>query len=173
MATPELLLVGRVHRPHGLKGEVSVEVLTAFPQRLHPGLEVIWQRDVEAARRLVLCGARPHGERLLLCFEGVGDADSARALCGGDLSVMGTDAVPAPEGFYYSHEIRGFACLDREGRPLGLAAGVEESPAGPLLTVALPSGKEALVPFVAEYVVRIDREGRRIELDLPAGLLDL
>ena len=172
MTQPELLAVARVHRPHGLRGEVSAEVLTAFPERLRPGLELIWQRDSET-RTVRLAEARPHGGRLLLRLEGVEDADAARALAGGDLCVAAGDAVPAPEGFFYSHELRGFACTDRVGRRLGTAEGVEQTPAGPLLSVTRPDGKEALVPFVAEYVVRVDREARAIILDLPEGLLEL
>lgn len=172
MAAPELLVVGRAHRPHGLKGEVSCEVVTAFPERLRPGATLVWQRDSEPERRLTLTGVRAHGPRLLLSFEGVFDADAARALAGGDLCVPAADSIPAPEGFFYSHEIRGFACVDRAGNHLGDAAGVEETPGGPLLTVSLASGKEALVPFVDEYV-SVDRERRSIVLDLPAGLLEL
>jgi 16S rRNA processing protein RimM len=174
MTQPELLAVARVHRPQGLRGAVSAEVLTAFPERLRPGLELIWQRDdSQETRTLRLAEARPHGSRLLLRLEGVEDADAARALAGGDLCVPAGDAVPAPEGFFYSHELRGFACTDRDGRRLGTAEGVEETPAGPLLSVMRPDGKEALVPFVAEYVVRVDREARAIILDLPEGLLEL
>jgi 16S rRNA processing protein RimM len=172
MDKPELLVVARVHRPHGLKGEVSAEVMTDFPERLRPGLELIWRRDAET-RTLELAAARPHGARVLLSFEGVDGPDGARALSGGDLCVAAGDAVPAPEGFFYSHELQGFACTDREGRALGTAQGVEKTPAGPLLSITLPSGKEALVPFVADYVVTIDRGAGSIVLDLPEGLLEL
>jgi 16S rRNA processing protein RimM len=173
MAAPELLVVCRLHRAHGLKGEVSAEAVTAFPERLRPGLTLIWQREAQPRRRLTLAAVRPHGNRLLLSFESVHDAEQARALGGGDLCVPAGEAFPAPEGFFYSHEILGYACLDRAGNRLGDAAGVEETPAGPLLAVRLPSGKEALVPFVAEYVVSIDRAGRSMVLDLPRGLLEL
>jgi len=173
MTNPDLLVVGRLHRVHGLKGEISAEVLTAFPERLHPGATLLWQRELEEPRRLTVTAVRAHGERVLMRFEGIEGVDAARALCPGDLCVPARDAVPAPEGFFYSHELRGFACVDRAGRPLGTAAGVEETPAGPLLSLTLPSGKEALVPFVAEFVVSIDREGASIVLELPDGLLDL
>jgi 16S rRNA processing protein RimM len=109
----------------------------------------------------------------LLAFAGIADVDAARPLVGGDLCVPTAEAFPAPEGFYYSHEIRGFACEDRQGRALGAAVGVEQTPAGPLLSVELPSGAVALVPFVEEMIVRIDREARRIVMNLPGGLLDL
>ena len=173
MATPELLVVARVQRPHGLSGEVSVEVRTDFPERFTPGENLVWRRDQAPERSLRLIAARPHGARMLLTFEGVGDVDAARALAGGDLCVPAARAHPAPEGFYYSHEIEGFACEDAAGHPLGSAVGLEQTPAGPLLSIAGSNGREALVPFVDEFVVRIDRESRRIVLALPEGLLEL
>lgn len=173
MAIPELVVVGRVQRTHGLEGEVSVEPATHFPERFQAGARLLWRREGAAERTLILASTRPHGGRLLLRFEGIGEVDAARALSGGNLCVPAAEAVPAPEGFYYSHEIEGFRCEDPEGKPLGSATGVEQTPAGPLLSITLPSAKEALVPFVAEFVVRIDRDARTIVLDLPAGLLDL
>lgn len=172
MTMTELLVVGRVQRPHGLSGEVSIEVATAFPDRFTPGVCLVWRRG-GAERELTLAAARPNGRRLLLRFEGVADVDEARALQGGELCVPEAEAFPAPEGFYYSHEIRGFFCEDASGLPLGRAAGLEQTAAGPMLTVETGPGREALVPFVHPIVVRVDREGRRIVLDPPAGLLEL
>ncbi len=169
---PQLLVVGRVERPHGLAGEVAVSVLTDFPERFTPGVTLLWRRGSEE-RALRVAGARPHASRLLLVFEGVGDADAARALSGGDLHVEAGDAFPAPAGFYYGHEIRGWLCEDALGRRLGEAAGLEQTPAGPLLSVQIRPGKVALVPFVHGIVIEVDREGRRIVLDPPEGLLEL
>jgi 16S rRNA processing protein RimM len=167
-----LLLVGRVMRPHGLAGEVSAEILSDFPERFAPGTSLIWRREGQE-RRLTISSARPHGRRLLLAFEGVADAAAARALSGGDLAVPRSEAFPAPEGFFYSHEIRGWRCENPEGVALGIADGLESSPAGPLLSVETGDGRIALVPFVAAIVLKVDREGRRIVLDPPEGLLEL
>jgi 16S rRNA processing protein RimM len=169
---PEWLLVGLVQRPHGLEGEVSVQVLTDFPERFVPGLVLAWRRGGEE-RALQVSTVRPHARRLLLRFEAVSDVEAAAALAGGELSVEESQAFPAPEGFFYSHEIRGWACEDPAGRPLGVAIGVAQTPAGPLLTVEVAPGREALVPFVDGIVVRIERAGRRIVLDPPDGLLEL
>jgi 16S rRNA processing protein RimM len=173
MSEPELLVVGRIRRPHGLTGEVSVEIETAFPERFRAGERLIWRREGEARRVLTVRSARAHGGRALLAFAGIADVDAVRPLCGGDLSVPTAEVFPAPEGFYYSHEIRGFACEDRQGGTLGVAVGVEQTPGGPLLSLELPSGEVALVPFVEEMIVRIDREARTIVMSLPDGLLDL
>lgn len=167
-----MLLVGIVRRPHGREGEVSVQVLTSFPDRFQPGLRLIWQKDGEE-RRLSLSGARPHGGRLLLALDGVEDLKAARALAGGELFVADEDRVPPPEGFYYSDDIEGFRCEDAAGRPLGRAAGLEQTPAGPLLSVDASKKGPILVPFVEGIVVRVDREGRRIVLDPPEGLFEI
>ena len=167
-----MLAVGRIRKPHGLSGEVSVEVWTDFPERFAAGVSLLW-RLAAAERTLALAGVRGHRDQMLLKFEGVDDIDAARALQGGELLVAVGDAHPAPEGFFYEHEVRGFSCEDAGGRPLGVASGLERTPAGPMLSVDVGAGKEALVPFVYPIVVAVDREGRRIVLDPPEGLLEL
>jgi len=167
-----MLAVGRVRKPHGLSGEVSIEVWTDFPERFAPGLALLW-RGASAERTLCLQGVRGHREQLLLKFEGVDDVDAARALQGGELLVAVEDAHPAPDGFYYSHEVLGFSCEDAGGRVLGVASGLERTPAGAMLSVDVGAGREALVPFVHPIVVEVDRAGRRIVLDPPEGLLEL
>jgi 16S rRNA processing protein RimM len=166
------LVVGRVERPHGLAGEVAVSIATDFPQRFAPGVELLWQKGGEQ-RALRIANARPHAGRMLIAFEGVEDAGAARALGGGDLLVAAAEAFPPPPDFFYSHEIREFACEDPRGRALGRATGLESSPAGPLLSVETRPGKIALVPFVRGIVLSVDRAARRIVLDPPEGLLEL
>jgi 16S rRNA processing protein RimM len=161
-----------VARPHGLAGEVSVQVATAFPERFRQGTRVFWRRGVEE-RALVLVSARPHGQRWLLRFEGIDSAEAARELAGGEITVPGEEAFPAPEGYYYSHQIDGWHCEDARGRPLGTVAGLEQTPAGPLLTVRTPAGKAVLVPFVAAIVAAVDAGSRRIVLQPPEGLFEL
>jgi 16S rRNA processing protein RimM len=169
---PSLLVVGAVRRPHGLRGEVAVEVRTDFPERFAEGVRLVWRRgDLE--KPLVVRGVRPGGGGLLMRFDGTEDVDAARALQGGELCVPETEAHPAPPGFFYAHEVRGFVCEDASGRPLGTVVGLETTPAGPMLTVDTGAGREALVPWTRPIVVRVDRESRRVVLDPPEGLLDL
>ena len=97
-----------------------MEVTTSFPERFSAGARLLWRRGADV-RALVVAGVRPHGGRLLLQFDGIEDPEAARALAGGDLLVAGEDALPAPEGFYYSHRIEGWRCEDAGGRPLGVA----------------------------------------------------
>ncbi len=167
-----MLVVGTVRRPHGLSGEVSVEISTAFPERFQPGLRLLWSR-AGMTRALKVIAARPHGDRWLLRFEGVDGPEGARELSGGELGVPEQEAHAAPEGFYYSHRIAGWRCEDRAGRILGTVSGLEQTPAGPLLTVLTSQGKPVLVPFVAAIVLHVDEERRRVVLDPPDGLFEL
>jgi 16S rRNA processing protein RimM len=171
-APPEVLVVGRVERPHGVAGEVSVSIRTDFPERFEEGAMLLWQRGDEQ-RPLRVASARPHAGRVLIGFEGVENVAAARALAGGDLCISSSEARPAPPGFYYEHEILGWLCEDRAGRRLGVAVGLERAPGAPILSVETAPGKIALVPFVHGIVVSIDRETRRIVLDPPEGLLEL
>lgn len=167
-----MLLVGIVRRPHGLQGEVSVEPRTDFRGRFAPGVRVEWTLRGDR-RELTVRGARPHGERLLLAFEGVEDVDRARELSGGELLVPDEEAAPTPEGFVYSHQIEGWRCEDVGGGFAGTVRQLENTPAGPLLSIETPSGREALIPFIAPIVVAVDEAARRIVIDPPEGLLDL
>jgi 16S rRNA processing protein RimM len=169
---PTLLVVGAVRRPHGLRGEVVVEVRTAFPERFADGVRLVWRRG-GVEKPLVIRGVRPGGGALLMRFEGTEDVDAARALQGGELCVAEAEAHPAPPGFFYAHEVRGFVCEDASGRPLGTVLDLESTPAGPMLTVDAGGGREALVPWTRPIVVRVDRDARRVVLDPPQGLFEL
>ncbi|HEY6148791.1 MAG TPA: ribosome maturation factor RimM [Thermoanaerobaculia bacterium] len=167
-----MLLVGIVRRPHGLAGEVSVEPFTDLPDRFAPGVRVEWRRG-EDAKVLTVLSARPHGGRVLVAFDGFSGVDSARTLAGGELSVSEFESPPPPEGWYMSHQIEGWRCEDVAGRLAGTVRMLETTPAGALLSIETPSGKEALVPFVHPIVVRVDEALRRIVIDPPEGLLEV
>lgn len=149
-----------------------VEVRTDFPERFAEGGRLLWRKGA-SERALVVRGVRTGSGGLLMRFEGQEDVDAARALAGGELCVPESEAHPAPEGYFYAHEVRGFVCEDLSGRPLGTAAGLEATPAGPMLTVDTGGGREALVPWTRPIVVRVEKGRRRIVLDPPEGLLEL
>ena len=117
--------------------------------------------------------ARPSGRRLLIQFDGVEDAASARELAGGELFVQEAEAVEAPEDFYYSHRIEGWRCEDKQGRPLGRVVKLEQTAGGPMLSLAT-GGREAVsIPFTRPIVVSIEPGEQRIVIDPPEGLMDL
>lgn len=168
----DLVVVGRLARPHGLRGEMSVEVLTDFPERFVPGLAVVATGPSGDRRReLVLASVRPAGERLLVSFEGVSSRTEADVLRGLDIAVPEGSEVPRPDGFVYHFDVEGCRAVDRSGRELGVVAALEEVGGRSLLTLRTPAG-ERDVPFVEPIVVSVDVARKLVVLDPPAGLLD-
>lgn len=167
-----MLLVGIVRRPHGIAGEVSVEPATDFPERFAPGATFTWTRNGEE-RELVLASVRPHADRLLIRFDGVTDAEGARALAGGDLAVPEAEAAPAPDDYYYGHEVEGWRVEDAAGREIGHALSIEQTAGAAMLVVDAGGAEPLAIPFVRPIVASVDRAARRIVLDPPEGLLEL
>src|SRR5437764_15193804 len=123
-------VVGRITRAHGVRGEVSVEVLTDYPDiRFAPGSVL----GAPGGRSLVVLASRPHHDRLLVFFEGVGDRTAAEALMG--VALTGADELPPPEGALWHDELEGFAALDAGGAVLGEVVEVLANPAHELLVV--------------------------------------
>ena len=147
-------------------------MLGDVPASFEPGKSLLWKKG-DRTRDLKLSGKRHHSGRLLLTFEGIAGVEAARALSGGALCLPAERLPAAPADFYWSHEVAGWRCESRAGEALGSVRLLEDTPAGPLLTMETPRGKEILVPFVHSIVVRIDREAKKIVLDPPEGLLDL
>ena len=151
-----LLDVGRIVKPHGMRGEVIVELVTNRTERLEPGsvLRSTTGTDLEVLR------SSPHQGRWIVAFAGVGDRDGAEALRDTGLCA---EPLADPEALWV-HELIGAQVEDREGRRHGRVEAVEANPASDLLV--LDTG--GLVPL--RFVV--GREPGRVVVDVPAGLLD-
>jgi 16S rRNA processing protein RimM len=150
------LEVGRIGRPHGLRGEVVVTLTTDRAERLADGSHL--ETD---ARTLVVAASRPHRMRWLVRFEGVTDRDAAEALRG---SILYADALPSGDEELWVHELIGASVRDRDGHDLGTVEAVEANPASDLLVL----DGERLLPlaFVVEHGAGL------IVADPPDGLWD-
>jgi 16S rRNA processing protein RimM len=153
----EKLEIGRLGRPHGLRGDVMVTLTTNLEERVTVGT-TWWVGD----REVTVEGARPHQGRHIVHLSGVEDRDAAAALTGARVFALPVDG--APDGEVWVHEVIGASVTDRAGRDHGRVVAVEANPAHDLLV--LEGG--GLVPMV--FV--IDHEGDRILIDPPDGLLD-
>ncbi len=167
-----LLVVGRIGRAHGIKGEVTVDVRTDEPEaRLAPG--AVLATDPEATGPLTIRTGRVHSGRLLLTFDGVEDRSAAEALRGTLLLVEVDPAVgPEDEDEWYDHQLVGLAVVLRDGSALGEVREVLHLPGHDVLAVDRTGGGEVLVPFVAEIVPEVDVAGNRLVVEPPPGLLD-
>lgn len=170
-----LLTVGRVVRPHGVHGEVLVEVRTDEPdERYAVGRELITEPRSGPPGRLAVAAQRPHQGRLIVTFEGVDDRDAAEALRGVLLQVDSAQvASPSDPDEFHDHQLVGLAAVTPAGERIGEVVRIDHAPAAELLVVERTDGRTALVPFVAAMVPEVDLDGGRIVVDSPPGLLDL
>ncbi len=172
MTAPEdRVVIGRVVKPHGLEGEVVVEVLTDFPERFSEGLSVDLSLDPGAVRPARILSSRSHGDRLLISFEGISDVGAAEPLRNAELSVSAQDVAARPPGYVYHWEVQGAVAVDANGIELGRVTDLADVAGRPLLILATPRG-EREVPFTAPIVVSVDVAAKRVVLDPPPGLLD-
>jgi 16S rRNA processing protein RimM len=164
------LVVGRIGRPHGVRGEVTVEVRTDSPDvRFAPGRSLV--TDPEAAGPLLVEDIHWHSGRLLLSFAGVHDRTAAETLRNVLLVVdVADDETPDDPEEFYDHQLVGLAVLGPAGEPLGTVADVLHLPSQELLAVTTPDGREVLVPFVAEIVPEVNVAGGRVRVTPPPGL---
>jgi 16S rRNA processing protein RimM len=166
---PDIVIVGRVVRPHGLAGEVVVESSSDVEARFEPGSIL---RLGPAGRRVEVAHCRPFGDRLLVRFEGMPDRTSVEGLRGLELTVERADVPEAPAGSFYHFELLDCACHDRAVGELGTVRAIHEDGGGLLLEIER-GDRRVLVPFVDAFLVRVDVAARRIDLDLPPGLVDV
>jgi 16S rRNA processing protein RimM len=166
------VVVGRLGRPHGVRGDVNVELRTDEPERrFAAGTSLI--TDNLAHPTLTIETMRWHSGRLLLHLQGVNDRSMVEELRGVVLSVdVDPDERPTDPDEFYDHQLVGLAVVDRAGVELGTVGEVVHG-AQDLLVVKRPEGRDAMVPFVASLVPEVDVSAGRIVVDLPDGLLDL
>jgi len=170
---PAFLLLGRVLRPHGVRGELRVNVLTSYPERIGPEMEVYLgsnPEDSTHAVRYVVRGARTHHQYLILHLEGVNDRSEADFLREQYVMVRLEDAVPLEEDEFYLFQVIGLDVYTEDGEHLGEVTEVLETGANDVYIVQGERG-EILLPAIDECVLDIDIEAGKMTVRLIEGLL--
>lgn len=165
-----LVVVGRIGRPHGVRGAVSIEVRTDEPERrFFVGAELF----TDDGRTLTVTSTTWHSGRLLLTFEGYEDRTAIEALRNQLLSVDRPDEeVPMDPDEYYDSALVDCEVRDSQGHLIGTVSEVTHLPSQDLLVVRTEDDREVLVPFIEDFVPTIDLASKRITITPPDGLLD-
>ncbi len=176
MTAPEFLIVGRIRKAHGIRGELVVEPITDGPDAIFaPGRRVLVgnaRGDVSPDRReLHVAAVRPMGQGLLVTFEEIADRTAAELWRGRYLLLPGSEVPPPDEHQIYVHDLLGMQVVLVTGEAVGQVREVYELPQGFAIDVARDRGT-VLVPFDERVVTAVDRAARVITIDPPAGLLD-
>ncbi|HEY6748671.1 MAG TPA: ribosome maturation factor RimM [Mycobacteriales bacterium] len=167
------LVVGRVGKPHGINGAVTVEVRTDDPDaRFAPGSSL--RTDPAERGPLTVAGVHPRSGGIVVSFEGVDSREGAEALRGTVL-VVDSESLPPiqDDDEWYDHDLVGLAAVDPAGAALGTVTDVVHSAASDLLVVTDADEREHLVPFVKELVPAVDVPAGRVVVAAPEGLFDL
>lgn len=168
----EFVTLARVIKTQGRHGEVAVQVHSDIPDRLHPGLRLFALAQDNSRRELQIDDAWPHKDWLVLKFAGVESISDAELLIGSELQVPASERAELEAGAAYISDLIGCVLFDRD-REVGTVCDVRFGAGeAPLLVVG--SGKNELeIPYAQEFLVRVDIEGKRLDMNLPEGLLEV
>ena len=167
------VVIARIGKPHGIRGEVTLDVRTDEPdRRFAPGTTLRAEAPAGADRRpasLTVARARWHQSTLLVTFEELADRNAAEAVRGTVLyATLGRDETPEDPDEFYDHQLVGLDVVDVDGSPLGTVTALVHGAAQDLLTVRTPDGRDTLVPFVSALVPEVDlAAGRVVVADRP------
>jgi 16S rRNA processing protein RimM len=167
-----MVTVGRVIRPHGNKGHVVVASETDFgDERFGVGSRLFVERETRVVP-VTVTASRPHDGRWVVGFGGFASIDDAETLRGHDLRIPADEMKALAPGAYYTHDLVGCAVRLPDGATLGTVDRVDLGVGIPMLVVGA-DGDEVLVPFSEAIVRRVQPAERTIDIDPPAGLVEL
>ncbi len=167
--SPKFLAVGRIVRPHGVRGVLLVDPISEQLLGLQPGAEV--RLGPDRSRRIFLELHR-HGGRWLLRLEGVDSREAAELMRGQEIALPLEDVPPLPEGTYYHWQIIGLQVVSDDGAVLGTVAEIIETGANDVYLVRDDAGAELLLPAIESVILAVDLENEEIKVHLIPGLRD-
>ena len=169
----DLVVVARVARTRGLRGEVLADLYTDFPERFEGLEQIIAIAPDSSSRSLQIEEHWFHGNRIVFKFAGYDSIDAAKDLAGYQLAVPASDRIELPEDHFYEWELAGCRVEALDGKVIGQVREVMHTGGVEILVVAGNEGREFLIPMAHDICVEIDIEAKLIRVDPPEGLLEL
>jgi 16S rRNA processing protein RimM len=164
---PVYLKVGFLRRPHGVQGEMIMDLHTDFPERMKRGRKLFVGENYQP---MTLTSVRPHSSRLLVKFKDVETPEEAGKFRNQWVYVQTKDAPPLPEGQIYQHELFGFQVVDEQENLLGELVEILDTGANDVYVVKNESGKEILLPAIPSVILELDPVRRLLRVHLLEGL---
>ena len=165
---PEFLVVGKLGKPHGLQGEIVMDVYTDFPERIKPGVVVYVGMQFQP---LQITKVRSHSRGLLLCFKGYQSRDEVAELRNLLVQVRTADRPELPNGEYYHHQLLGLQVIDENRYEVRTYHSIIETGANDVYVVQNESGAELLIPAIDSVILDINLEDNQVMLHLLPGLI--
>jgi 16S rRNA processing protein RimM len=171
--TDDLVVVARVARTRGLRGEVVADLYTDFPERFADLDQVIAIGPDGSRRSLQIEEHWFHGNRIIFKFAGYDSIDEAKTLAGYQLAVPEDQRIELPEDYFYEWELVGCRVESLDETSIGVVSEVMKTGGVEVLLVAGETGREYMIPMAHDICVEIDIAQKRIRIDPPEGLLEL
>jgi 16S rRNA processing protein RimM len=165
---PEYLVVGFLRRPHGVKGEILMDVHTDFPERLKTGMTLFVGDQYQP---MVVANRRPHASGMLVRFRGIKSPDDAGLYRNTWVYVPTANRPPLPEGEYYHHQLIGLNVVTDENRDLGVLVDIIETGANDVYIVRDPDGNETLLPAIPLVILDVKLADHQMRVHLLDGLI--
>ncbi len=162
------LAIGFLRRPHGVGGEIIMDLHTDFPDRIRAGRKIYIGESYEAA---TFGSVRVHGTGLLIKLRGYDTPESVGRFRNQWVYVKAKEVPPLPEGQHYKYEMIDLNVIDESGNPLGKVAEILETGANDVYIVRDESGKEILLPAIPSVILNVDMTARIIKVHLLDGLI--
>lgn len=167
-----MVLVGRIARTHGIRGQVIVAPETDFVEERFSAGSTLVTRSPQGEETLVVTSMRIQNGRPVIGFEGFGDINAVERLLGQELRMPAERLATLEANTYYHHDLIGCVVETTGGERVGEVTGVQGGAAGSLLVVNGARG-EVLVPLALDICVDVDVQAKRIRIQPPEGLLEL
>ena len=164
---PVYLTVGFLRRPHGVSGEILLDLHTDFPERLKSGRKLFLGEEYKP---MTLVSARPHAKGMLIKFKGIETPEDVGQFRNQWVYVKASDIPPLPEGQLYQHELFGFSVVDKSDNLLGELVEILETGANDVYVVRDANGREILLPAIPSVILELDPARRLIRVHLLEGL---
>jgi 16S rRNA processing protein RimM len=164
---PVYLVIGYLRRPHGVRGEIIMDLHTDFPERIKSGRKVLIG---EKHQPLTLDTVREHANGLLVSFRGVDTPEDVGKYRNQWVYVKAAEVPPLPEGKHYQYELIDLDVVDEGGNPLGKLVEILETGANDVYVVRDEAGKEILLPAIPSVILDLDMDRRLLRVHLLEGL---
>ena len=163
---PAYVLIGRLQKSHGVRGEITLRVFSDFPERIRREKTIYIGADFQTCK---ITGTRWKNDLLLLKLEGFDSPESVRELVGKEIFSAVKDLPSLSEGKYYHHQLIGLRVFEGE-EDLGVLAAIMETGANEVYIIDQADGQELLIPAIPEVILKVDLEQKRLEVRLLEGL---
>ena len=166
---PEFVVVGRVVRPHGVRGALVVHALSPIIRSVTPGSQIFVGNPPS---KIEILEFRPHRDRYLMTLPGCTTREQADRYRGAEINLRFDEVEPLPDGEYYYWQILGLEVSTVEGKSLGQVVQILETGANDVYIVRDADGKDQLLPAIKQVIKEIDLDGGRLIVELLPGLLN-